>query len=117
MNSHHHSTAWLLDSQLVPYVDAFTHHLTERRYASNTVDTYLGCIAHFAHWSTQCRLAIHCIDEKVVQQFLDDHLTRCDCARQIHRVRRDLRAARTSSCRATRQCCHCRTASGHDSGG
>src|SRR5665811_1831506 len=93
MNSHHHSTAWLLDSQLVPYVDAFTHHLTERRYASNTVDTYLGCIAHFAHWSTQCRLAIHCIDEKVVQQFLDDHLPRCDCARQVHCVRRDLRAA------------------------
>jgi integrase/recombinase XerC len=93
MNPPHHSTAWLLESQLAPYVDAFTHYLTERRYASNTVDTYLGCIAHFAHWSTQCRLAIHCIDEKVVQQFLDDHLPRCDCARQVHCVRRDLRAA------------------------
>lgn len=29
----------------------------------------------------------------MVQQFLDEHLPHCDCARQVHRVRRDLHAA------------------------
>lgn len=93
MNPNHHSTAWLHESQLAPYVDAFTHQLTECRYASATVDKYIACIAHFAHWSTQCRLDIHRIDEKVVQQFLDDHLPRCDCASQVRHVRSDLCAA------------------------
>jgi site-specific recombinase XerD len=93
MNPHHHSTLWLLESQLAPYVDAFTQHLIERRYASHTADSYLACIAHFAHWSTQCGLDVHHIDDKVVQQFLDDHLPRCECAKQVYRVRQDLRAA------------------------
>jgi len=93
MNPIHHSTTWLLESQLAAYVDAFTLHFTEGRYASVTVETYLGCLAHFAHWSTQSGIDIHSIDEKVVQQFLDEHLPHCDCARQVHRVRRDLHAA------------------------
>jgi len=42
MNPHHHSTDWLLESQLAAHIDAFTHRLTEGRYASQTVDTYLG---------------------------------------------------------------------------
>ena len=41
---------WLLNSQFAPHVDAFTHYLTERRYAPVTVSIYLGCLAHFAHW-------------------------------------------------------------------
>ena len=43
-------TEWLFDSQLAPYVDAFTHYLSERRYAPHTIDTTLGCVAHFARW-------------------------------------------------------------------
>lgn len=93
MNPICHSTTWLLESQLAAYVDAFTHHFTEGRYASATIDTYLGCIAHFAHWSTQTGIDIYGIDEKVVQQFLDEHLPHCNCARPVHRVRRDLHAA------------------------
>lgn len=93
MNPFHHSTSWLLESQLAAYVDAFTHHFTEGRYAPATVDTYLGCLAHFAHWSTQSGIDIHDIDEKAVQQFLDEHLPHCNCAKQVHRVRRDLHAA------------------------
>ena len=93
MNPIYHSTTWLLESQLAAYVDAFTHHFAEGRYAPATVDTYLGCLAHFAHWSTQSGIDIHDIDEKVVQQFLDEHLPHCNCAKQVHRVRRDLHAA------------------------
>ena len=93
MNPIYHSTTWLLESQLAAYVDAFTQHLTEGRYAPVTVEKYLSCISHFAHWSTQSEIDIHGIDEKVVQQFLDEHLPHCDCARLVHRVRRDLHAA------------------------
>jgi site-specific recombinase XerD len=92
MNPDYHSTAWLHESQLASYVDAFTHHLTGGRYASSTVDKYIACIAHFAHWLTQRRINIHSIDEKVVQQFLD-HLPCCVCARHVHRVRHNLLAA------------------------
>ena len=43
MNSdHHHTSTWLLESQLEPYVDAFMLHLFDCRYASNTIDNYLA---------------------------------------------------------------------------
>ena len=84
---------WLLASQFAPYVDAFTHYLAERRYASQTVGSYLGCLAHFARWTTRCRLNIRQIDEDAVRRFLDDHLPHCDCAKPVRVDRRDLRAA------------------------
>ena len=87
------STAWLLESQLAPYVDALTHHFIQGGYASSTAATYIVCIAHFAHWLTQRGIDVHRIGEEVVRQFLDDHLPNCNCARQVHRVRTDLRAA------------------------
>lgn len=93
MNPIHHSTTWLLESQLAAYVDAFTHHFTEGRYASATIATHLGCIAHFTHWSTQSGIDIHDINVKVVHLFLDEHLPHYDCAKPVHRVREDLHAA------------------------
>jgi len=84
---------WLHEGQLAPYVDAFTHYLSERLYAPHTIDTYLSCIAHFARWMSQCRLDAHCIDEDVVQRFLKNHLPQCACARPVHRTRNNLRAA------------------------
>ena len=84
---------WLLDSQLAPYVDAFTHYLSERRYALCTISTNLGCVAHFARWMSQCRLDVHQLDEDVVRQFLDEHLPRCDCIGPVCRTRADLSAA------------------------
>ena len=84
---------WLLDSQLAPYVDAFTHYLSEHRYAPQTISTYLGCVAHFARWMSRCRLDVHWLDEDVVRQFLDEHLPRCDCIGPVCRTRADLSAA------------------------
>jgi site-specific recombinase XerD len=75
---------------LAPYVDALTHYLDERRYSINT---NLGCVAHFAHWMSQCQLDVHCIDEDMVRQFLDEHLPRCDCVGPVYRTRYDLSAA------------------------
>lgn len=42
MNSDHHTSSWLFDSQLAPYVDAFMLHLFDRRCASNTINNYLA---------------------------------------------------------------------------
>jgi hypothetical protein len=53
MNPHIQSTTSLLESQLAPYVDALKNYFTQGGYASNAIDTYLACIAHFAHWLTQ----------------------------------------------------------------
>ena len=36
----------LLESELAAYADAFKHHLTERRYASSSVDVYEACMAN-----------------------------------------------------------------------
>jgi integrase/recombinase XerC len=90
---HRKPTDWLLASQFAPYLDAFTHHLTEGRYASRTIGSYLSCLAHFARWTTRCRLNIRQIDEDAVRRFLDDHLPRCDCEKPVRVDRRDLRTA------------------------
>lgn len=90
---HGHSTTWHFDSELAPHVGAFLHYLSERGNAPNTIDTYLRCIAHFAYWVRQCRLAVHGLDEGTVWRFLDEHLPSCDCPRPACRTRSDLRAA------------------------
>ena len=86
-------TDWLLASPLAAYVDAFTRYLCERHHASKTFPKYLGCLAHFGPWMSQCQLNIECIDEELVRRFLDDHLPQCDCARPVCRNRVELRAA------------------------
>lgn len=90
---HPNPTGWLLKSELAPHVDAFTHYLTERRYKRYTVLRYLGCVAHFARWTTRCHLEIQRIDEESVQRFLDDHLPRCNCPEPVCRCHHELRAA------------------------
>ena len=94
MNSdHHHTSTWLLESQLEPYVDAFMLHLFDCRYASNTINNYLAGLTHFAHWITQCNIDVKSIDEKLIHQFLDDHLPRCSCEAPVFLARKDLSAA------------------------
>ena len=71
------STDRLLESELAAYADAFKHHLTERRYASSSVDVYVACIAEFARWMSRSGLEVDAIDEEAIQRFLDDHHLRC----------------------------------------
>jgi site-specific recombinase XerD len=94
MNSaHNHTTSWLLESELAPYVDAFMLHLFDCRYASNTINNYLAGLSHFAHWTTLCNIDVKSIDEKLIQQFLNDHLPRCNCEAPVFLTRKDSRAA------------------------
>lgn len=91
--SEHHTSTWLFESQLAPYVDAFMLHMFDCRYASNTIGNYLAGLTHFAHWTTLCNIDVKSIDEKVIQQFLDDHLPRCNCEAPVFLARKDLSAA------------------------
>src|SRR5512139_3744716 len=93
MNSDHHTSTWLLESQLEPYVDAYMLHLFDCRYASNTIDNYLAGLTHFAHWISQCNIDIKSIDKTRIQRFLDDHLPHCNCEPPVFRDRKDLHAA------------------------
>lgn len=68
------STEWLLNSQFAPHIDAFTHFLNERGHAIITVNIYLGCLAHFARWTSRSAVNICQVNEDVVSSFLNAHL-------------------------------------------
>ncbi len=84
---------WLADGLIGPYVDAFKQHLIEGRYAANTFASYLGGIAHFARWARTRRLRLHRLDERLITEFLDDHLPNCECAGPTRHDRGDHSAA------------------------
>src|SRR5271155_3876160 len=85
--------SWLSNSVLAPHAVAFAAYLRRGRYAATTVKGYLAGIAHFARWMTVCSLPVQLLDEKVVKQFLGNHLPRCGCPAPVMRVHDDLRAA------------------------
>lgn len=93
MKSDHHTSNWLFDSQLAPFVDAFMLHLFDCRYASNTIDNYLAGLTHFAHWLTDSHIDVKTIDEGLIQHFLDDHLPSCYCEQPAFSNAKDLHAA------------------------
>ncbi len=84
---------WLFDGALAPHVDAYVANLRRGRYSGSTANKYIGSIAHFACWMSLCHLPVRMLDEGTVDQFLSDHLPRCDCQEPVARVHGDLRAA------------------------
>jgi integrase/recombinase XerC len=90
MKADHHTSSWLFESQLAPFVDAFMLHLFDCRYASNTIDNYLAGLTHFAHWLTQSHIDVKHINEKLTQRFLDDHLPICHCEKPAFTDAKDL---------------------------
>ncbi|NDP40792.1 MAG: tyrosine-type recombinase/integrase [Rhodoferax sp.] len=84
---------WLRNSALAPHIDAYEAYLRQGRYASVTTRGYLTCVAHFAHWMSQCGLQVPQVDERSIRQFLDQHLRSCNCPCPVVRVYGDLRAA------------------------
>ena len=85
--------SWLLNSVLAPHAVAYIAYLRRGRYAATTVKGYLAGIAHLARWMTACYLPVRLLDEHTVEQFLVNHLPRCDCPTPVMRVHDDLRAA------------------------
>ena len=93
MKSDHHTSNWLFDSQLAPFVDAFMLHLFDCRYASHTIDNYFSGLTHFAQWITESHIDVKTIDEKLIQHFLNDHLPSCCCEQPAFSYAKDLHAA------------------------
>jgi site-specific recombinase XerD len=93
MKSDHHTSSWLFESPLTPFVDEFMLHLFDCRYASNTIDNYLAGLTHFAHWLTESHIDVITIDEGLIQHFLDEHLPSCCCEQPAFADAKDLHAA------------------------
>ncbi len=70
----------LRESPLAANIDAFERYLHERHYASQTLGTYIGGLAHFARWMSQRQLDAEHLDEDTIARFLDVHLPQCRCA-------------------------------------
>jgi site-specific recombinase XerD len=68
-------------------------HMFDCRYASNTINNYLAGLTHFAHWLTLDNIDVKSIDEKLIQQFLNDHLPRCNCEKPAFHDAKDWHAA------------------------
>jgi len=92
MNSFDQSTARLLISPLAPYAEAYRQYFIQESYSPATIKTYFHCIAHFAHWMTQSNIALHCINETTVQEFISGHLPNCTCT-NAYRTKADIHAA------------------------
>ena len=91
--SHCNDLDGFADGPIGPYVDAFKQYLIQRRYATKTVVLYLRCITHFARWMHARRLRWRGIDEGLIAEFLDEHLSNCDCAGAISHELGNHRAA------------------------
>lgn len=86
-------TAWLRTSVLEPHVSAYCSYLCSWRYATNTIRTYVLCIAHFARWMGRKRISLASMDESVIRRFMVRHLPQCDCPDPVRRWPSDIRAA------------------------
>jgi len=84
---------WLDKGPIAPHLDAFKQYLTDRGYAATTFAHCVRSFAHFAQWVSGRRLRVQRIDERVVAEFLDEHLPRCQCTGSIQRDRGSLSAA------------------------
>src|ERR1700752_5128991 len=85
--------AWLWQSVLADFAEDYCKYLVDTGYAASTVNHYVRCVAHFAHWLTARRTAVARIDDRLVCNFVDDHLPRCTCPDPIPRSRADVSAA------------------------
>jgi len=46
----HSSADWFTDSPLDRFANSYVQYLTERGHTAGTINAYLKCVAHFAHW-------------------------------------------------------------------
>ena len=88
--------AWLLEGPLAAHVPAYVARLRRGDYATNTSARCLSSVAHFAHWMSMRRLPVGRLDEGCIEQFLCDHLPRCDCPGGALRAPREVHAALVS---------------------
>lgn len=84
---------WLRNSDLNPFVDAYTNYLGQYGYSDQSIRTYSHSVAHFAYWLTKKKAPLVSINEATIEQFLYRHLPSCDCSRRCRRSLFSVRAA------------------------
>lgn len=87
------SREWFSDTELGSSAHAYVRSLSERGYASQTVQIYLESVAHFAYWCARQRISLLEINEAAVEHFMDRHLPLCRCAQRCQRSRTSVGAA------------------------
>jgi integrase/recombinase XerC len=81
------------EPEYAPYTEALRRYLIERGHAAGTIRAYIGCGAHFLHWSQRSRLGLSHIDEATAARFVDEHLAHCTCGWPTRTGRDDAAAA------------------------
>ncbi len=64
---HPNPAGWLEHSELAQYVGAYERYLAQRGYCRYSIQTYIYCIAHFAHWMTDRGLGVRHVSEDALQ--------------------------------------------------
>jgi integrase/recombinase XerD len=94
----------LMGSVLEPYVAQYCDYLCDRRYATGTRHTYLGCVTHFGRWLAAEGLGPDKADEQAGRRFIASHLPHCDCPPPVRRMPHEVRAALSHLHRVLRTC-------------
>jgi integrase/recombinase XerC len=87
--------ARLLNGPLSQVVPRYVAKLKRSRYSTQSAQSHLGVLGHFAQWLSMCHLPIHVVDEECVDFFLRHHLPFCDCASPADRIPCNVHAALT----------------------
>ncbi len=85
--------AWLWRSVLSPFSERYCEYLLEQGYAPSTVNRYVRCVAHFAHWIAKRRISAAGVDYRLINCFVANHLPHCSCPDPIPRNVVGVRAA------------------------
>lgn len=80
-------------TELGACTDAFARYLDERNYAVRTIEGYVSCVSHFAHWSDGQQATLAELNETLIAHFLSQHLPDCHCELQCTHSRQMTRAA------------------------
>ena len=84
---------WLTAGPLKEFVDSYTQTLQTRRYADDTVRTYLKCLAHFSYWMKLEGFSAESVDRALMERFQRHHLPACTCPSPCRSFANDMRAA------------------------
>jgi integrase/recombinase XerD len=87
------SNRWLKTSVLARSTDSYIGYLRCHGYSADTVRHYVRSVCHFAYWLTKNKIQLPRVDEKLVHQFVIEHLPACDCPGLCQHGRGDVRAA------------------------
>lgn len=81
----------LRDSPLVALVQPYWDWMSEQHYQPHRIRLYLCGLSHFAIWSKQRQFDLGALDRHI-DEFLNHHLSRCNCPAPVLRCRHHVSA-------------------------